>query len=406
MRAEIISIGQEVLLGQIVDTNAVQISHYLRRIGIQVQWRVTVGDNPIDIINALKQAMTRADVVITTGGIGPSRDDKTRDCLAEALGRPLVFQDELFEQIKRYFTSRNREMPPANRRQAFIPQGAISLENVVGTAPGILVEDENAIIFVLPGVPAEMNYFMEEKVLPYFRSKLGEGIIHQSRTIGIVGIGESSLTAYVDELIKEGEKSDHPTVTLLPSSENGVITILIDHLGPEKEVEEKLTRVEQMIMANVPNKYIFGIDTSLEKVLTDILKQNKLKILTVETEATQGLIANRFAQSSHAECCFTIGLVFPTTKKFLDQFAHADPFPSKENGEEITKLLQVKYETDIVLLLLTKQIDEGGLHQLKLWILVDEDFHERDFSIGLTSLLRNYIASSALNVLRRILLEK
>ncbi|MFX0061792.1 MAG: competence/damage-inducible protein A [Candidatus Hermodarchaeota archaeon] len=406
MRAEIISIGQEVLLGQIVDTNVVHISHYLRRIGIQVQWRATVGDNPIDITNALKQAITRADVVIATGGIGPSRDDKTRECLAEALERPLVFQDELFEQIKRYFTSRNREMPPANRKQAFIPQGAIGLENIVGTAPGILVEEKNTIIFVLPGVPAEMKYFMEEEVLPYLRSKLGEGFVHQSRTIGIVGIGESRLTAYVDELIKEGEKPDHPVVTLLPSSENGVITILIDHLGLEEDVKEKLTRVEQAIMANVPNKYIFGIDTSLEKVLIDILKQNKLKILTVEAEATQGSIANRFAQSSQAEDCFTIGLVFPTTKKFLEQFTPVNTFPSRENGEEITKLLQEKYKTDIVLLLLTEKIDERGLHQLKLWIRIEEDFHERDFSIGLTPILRNYIASSALNILRRILLEQ
>ncbi|MFX1534022.1 MAG: competence/damage-inducible protein A, partial [Promethearchaeota archaeon] len=353
MRAEIISIGQEVLLGQIVDTNAVHISHYLRRIGIQVQWRVTVGDNPVDIINALKQAMARADVVIATGGIGPSRDDKTRECLAEALGRPLVFQDELFEQIKRYFTSRNREMPPANRRQAFIPQGTIGLENLVGTAPGILVEEKGVIVFVLPGVPPEMKYFMEEEVLPYLRSKLGKGIVHQSRTIGVVGIGESRLTAYVDELIKEGEKPDHPAVTLLPSSESGVITILIDHLGPEEDVKEKLTRVEQKIMTNVPNKYIFGIDTSLEKVLIDILKQNKLKILTIEAEATQGSIANRFAQSSQMECCFALGLVFPTTKTFLEQFDRVNTFLSRENGEEITKLLQEKYETDVVLSLLT-----------------------------------------------------
>ncbi|MFX0092282.1 MAG: competence/damage-inducible protein A [Candidatus Hodarchaeota archaeon] len=406
MRAEIISIGQEVLTGQILDTNSVHITQFLQRIGIHVGWRAIVGDEPDDIYQALNQALSRADVIITTGGIGPSTDDRTRECVSQALNLPLMFQEELFRQIEAYFASRNREMPVSNKKQAYIPQGAIALENKQGTAPAFIVEHSQAVVISLPGVPREMKYFMEEQVLPYLLSKTAKGFIHRSKTIDVVGIGESKLTTYLDDLISKGQERENPSITLLPSSEKGAITILVDHLGSENEVDRKLTMVIEQINQTVPERYVIGVDTTIEEALTDILEQNKQKVLIVEAEPTQGIITQRLVRIATVDHGFTLGLIFPTTNKILERFNQEKHSYTINNGNEITQMLQETYKVDIVLLLLTEKVDDRGLHQLKLWIRIGHEFYERDLLLGLSPVFRNYLASSTMNILRRRLLGK
>ena len=173
MKAEIIAVGTELLLGQIVDTNSAHIARLLTTVGLDVHHKSTVGDNLDRLKETLGTALHRADFVITTGGIGPTLDDLTRDAVAEVTGRPLVFEPHLFEQIQSFFARLGRPVGENNRRQAFIPAGAIPIENPVGTAPGFIVELDGKAIISVPGVPHEMRHFMEHSVLPYFRAKLG-----------------------------------------------------------------------------------------------------------------------------------------------------------------------------------------------------------------------------------------
>ena len=167
MKAEIIAVGTELLLGQIVDTNSAYMAQQMTTIGLDLHYKSTVGDNLERIKSTLRNALGRSDFIITTGGIGPTLDDLTREAVAEVLGKPLVFNQVLFDQISEFFTRMGRTASPNNRKQAFIPEGAIPIENPVGTAPGFIAEQDGKAIIIVPGVPHEMRYFMEHAVLPY-----------------------------------------------------------------------------------------------------------------------------------------------------------------------------------------------------------------------------------------------
>jgi competence/damage-inducible protein CinA-like protein len=167
MRAEIVTTGTELLLGQIDDTNATYLARQLRDQGIDVFFRSTVGDNELRIAQVLEQALARADLVLVTGGLGPTVDDVTREAVARATGRTLVLHPELLAQSEAFFARFGAPMGANNRRQALLPEGCIPIENPVGTAPGFIVEDERGTIITLPGVPREMRYLMEDTVIPY-----------------------------------------------------------------------------------------------------------------------------------------------------------------------------------------------------------------------------------------------
>src|SRR5512140_2488022 len=183
MRAETISIGTELLLGQIIDTNAVWIAERLSEVGVDLYFRTTVGDNVSRIVDAIRHALTRADVIITTGGLGPTVDDMTREAVARATNRDLVLDDKLLEQIRDRFAKWGTPMSENNVRQAYIPRGAAPVENPVGTAPCFIVEirnpslvtgAESQYVLSLPGVPREMKYLMETRILPWLRAKTGD----------------------------------------------------------------------------------------------------------------------------------------------------------------------------------------------------------------------------------------
>ncbi len=210
MNAEIITIGTELLLGEIVDTNAVTIARRLRSIGLDLHYMTTVGDNLDRIAQAVAQAQERAAVIITTGGLGPTVDDVTREAIAQATGRRLVLHPELLAQIEAFFARLQRPMSPNNRRQAYIPEGALPIPNPVGTAPGFIVETTRGAIIALPGVPREMEYLMEHAVLPYLRERFHLHGIIKVRILRTVGIGESEIDARIADLMT----STNPTVGL------------------------------------------------------------------------------------------------------------------------------------------------------------------------------------------------
>ncbi len=221
MHAEIIATGSELLLGEVVDTNSTYIARQLRDIGLNLYFKTVVGDNEARMVEALSIALNRSDVIITTGGLGPTVDDVTRPAVARAVDRALVFRADLLDQIQARFRAYGVPMGENNRRQAYVPDGATPIENPVGTAPAFSVEHNGHIIISLPGVPREMEYLIEHAVLPYLKDKLALTDVIVIRTLHTVGQGESRI----DEAIGDLETAANPTVGL--SAKAGQVDIRI-----------------------------------------------------------------------------------------------------------------------------------------------------------------------------------
>lgn len=208
MDAEIIAIGSELLLGTTVDTNSAYLASQLAMAGVNVFRKSVVGDNTDRIATAIEEALQRADLVVCTGGLGPTVDDVTREAVAQAFGRPLEFHQELMDQIAARFAAFRRPMSESNRRQAYVPQGARPIENPYGTAPAFIVEDTQGTVVVLPGVPHEMRSLFENAVLPYLRNERGIRDVILVKTLHATGMGESLIGERIADLMQ----GSNPTV--------------------------------------------------------------------------------------------------------------------------------------------------------------------------------------------------
>ncbi len=208
--AEIIAIGTELLLGEVVDTNTSFIARTLREVGVDLYRTSIIGDNPERISNLIQEASKRADLILTTGGLGPTVDDPTRRAVASALKTDLVFHPELWEMIKERFRNYGSRPTKNNRQQAFLPEGAEPIRNYHGTAPGLKIPTDRGFIFALPGVPAEMERMLQDQVIPFIMEKFSSSGVIVVRNIQTRGIGESR----VDDLIGDLELLENPTVGL------------------------------------------------------------------------------------------------------------------------------------------------------------------------------------------------
>ena len=288
MKAEIIAVGTELLLGQIVDTNSAYIAQQLTTIGLDLHFKSTVGDNLERIKSTMLGALSRSDIIITTGGIGPTLDDLTREAVAEVLGRPLVFQQALFDQINDFFTRLGRTASPNNRKQAFIPEGAIPIENPVGTAPGFIAEKDGKAIIAVPGVPHEMRHFIEHAVLPYLRGKLGVREVIVSRVLKLFGIGESLVDERLDDLIEAGS---NPTIGLLAHTQIGEIHIRLTAKAAERAEAEALNASLEAKIRERLQEYIFGVDEeTFDGVLSALLRKSGLTVSAAETDFGSSII--------------------------------------------------------------------------------------------------------------------
>lgn len=282
--AEIIAIGTEILLGEITDTNSVYLAKVLRDIGINLYFMTSVGDNEARIEDAIRIAMGRADIVITCGGLGPTIDDMTRQGVARATDRPLVFHNELLEQIEARFATFRSKMTENNKRQAYLPERSMVIENPVGTAPSFLVEHEGKIVISLPGVPREMKYLMQEWVVPHLlqRYKLGVIVPYVLKT---AGIGESML----DELIgKDILEASNPTVGL--AAHHGVIDIRVTAKAATREDAQSM--IDQMVarIRERAGQHIFGEgNQTIEDVLSGLLSVQNLTVSVIEAGIHSGL---------------------------------------------------------------------------------------------------------------------
>jgi len=275
--AEIVAIGTEILLGEITDTNSVHLAHVLRDHGINLFFMTSVGDNAARIRDVIQIALGRAQIVITCGGLGPTVDDVTRQGIADAVGQPLEYHEELHEAIAARFATYRAKMTDNNRRQAFLPSGAIVVENPVGTAPAFIVEQDAKCVISLPGVPREMKYLMQTAILPYLREKYELGII-KSRNLRAAGIGESSLdTLLGTDLLEQA----NPTVGL--AAHHGVIDIRITAKALDEATALQMLAVTEAQVKQRAGEHIFGVDgDELEAVLLQLLHDNDLKVAVVE----------------------------------------------------------------------------------------------------------------------------
>jgi nicotinamide-nucleotide amidase len=249
-----------------------------------------VGDNLERIKGTLETALRRSDFIITTGGIGPTLDDLTREAVAEALNKPLLFQPHLFEQISDYFRRVGRPASPNNRKQAYIPEGAIPIENPVGTAPGFIAEQDGKAIISIPGVPHEMRYFMEHSVLPYLRRKLGIREVIVSRVLKLFGIGESVVDERIKDLI---EKGTNPTIGLLAHTQIGEIHIRLTTKAADETSAAALNAPLEAEIRDRLKEFIFGTDEeTYEGVLSSLLRKTGVTLAVAETSFGSSIIQN------------------------------------------------------------------------------------------------------------------
>jgi competence/damage-inducible protein CinA-like protein len=284
-RAEILTIGTELLLGQIVDTNTRMIAIALRENGFDLFRTATVGDNPERIALAVSDALERSEILITAGGLGPTVDDVTREGVAQALNVKLEFRDELWDQIVERFKAFGREPTENNRSQATVPKDSIGIENKVGTAPGFIAEKDGKAVISLPGVPAELEHLLEHEVLPYLRARLGTPAVIKSRTVRTAGLGES----WLDERIEDLERMTNPTVGL--AAHPGRVDIRITaKAGTEMEVDQMLWGVEATLQQRLGDR-IFGTDDeTLEGAAIARIQEAGWRLATLES-GTNGDLA-------------------------------------------------------------------------------------------------------------------
>ena len=256
MKAEIVMIGSELLLGQIVDTNATYLAQQLNNIGISLYYKTTVGDNPGRMEEVLNQALTRSDMVIASGGLGPTDDDLTREVAAKVTGRELEFKQELMDYIEALFKKVGMRMSPSNRRQAYVPKGSRVIPNPRGTAPGFIVEDPRGLLIAIPGVPAEVKFLMENSVIPFLREKFGLGqSIIKSRVLKICGISESALGETIKDLLTT---SQNPTLGILAKQGDMEVRVTA-RASSEPEADSLIAVMEAEIRRRLGN-IIYGAD--------------------------------------------------------------------------------------------------------------------------------------------------
>ncbi|MCY0896940.1 MAG: competence/damage-inducible protein A [Alicyclobacillaceae bacterium] len=302
-RAELVAVGSELLLGQINNSHAQYISAEFAKEGFFVYHHSAVGDNLERVVAAFRLAAARSNVVVVTGGLGPTDDDLTKEALAKFLGRDMHEDAESLRHLLSYFAHRNRPMPEANRKQALSIVGGQMLENPNGTAPGQYVEDSGVHFFLLPGPPLEMKPMLANQVLPRLRAIFGAGDVVRSRIVRFCGIGESD----VDESVRDLTQGQNPTVAPL-AGEGEMLLRITAHATSEEQALAKIAPIETELRRRFPN-YIYGVDDdSLVSVTLSRLTQ-KSATLSVAESCTGGLLGAMLTSQRGSSSAFVGGVI-------------------------------------------------------------------------------------------------
>ena len=409
MRAEIVAVGTELLLGQIANTNARWMSEELAAIGVDVLHHQAVGDNLERIVASIRLAASRADVVLITGGLGPTQDDITRDALAVFLGVPMERHPEIEELLRQKFRAfGRREMPESNLRQADVPEGARAIIPDRGTAPGLVAEVDGTLLYAIPGVPEEMVEMMEGTILPELAMMSG-GTVVRSKILRATGIGESALAEQVDDLF---EGSTNPTIAFLASA--GEVKVRITaKAGSALEADAAIEPIAKEVVSRLGDVVFTTSDESLEETVVRLLRERGQRLGCAESLTGGGIGARITAVPGASEVFVGSAVVYTNEAKRSILGVSAEtldgPGPvSEETAREMAAGARRAFGTDLGLSLTGAAGPEphGGSPAGTVWIaLIGEDVaHARTFTVpGQRDRVRRWAEQAALDLVRRYL---
>lgn len=400
---EIVTIGSELLIGQITDTNSAMLGQQLTDIGVRVRFRTAAADRMADMKQVIREAADRCDLVITTGGLGPTEDDLTRQAIADVAGVGLEFRDELMAEIEEIFRRSGYTMPENNRKQAFVPAGSEVISNPVGTAPAFITLVENRPVIALPGVPRELRYLMEKKVLPWIRERFGlADRVILWRSLKVAGLGESGVDKLMGDLMVEGA---NPEVGLLASP--GEITIRLAARGDNRESAQDLIRpVEEEIRKRLGEK-IYGKDAdTLEGVVARLLAERNMTLGLLET-FTGGVAAQRLhrVRSGHV----LESLVIPSRDRLDRWLAGPGGNEAPEGAIRTARRMRDEFDTDLGCACLGFPVPRDAGYDVECEAAVVGEGLDKTFTWhmgGDLSMLQQRGSVIALNTLRLALLNQ
>ena len=340
MSAEILAVGTEILLGDIVNTNAQYISKELAKLGIDVYYQTVVGDNPKRLERALYEAFERADIVITTGGMGPTRDDITKEICAKYFEKEFVLDEKAYEMLKDFFEKINKEMTENNIKQVYVPEGSIVMYNKNGTAPGIILEGKGKTLIMLPGPPREMKPMFEEYAIPFFKNKSEYTFV--SRVLRVARVGESKTEYMLRDLI---DNQTNPTIATYVKNVEAIVRITAKAKS-EEEANRLIDPVAEEIYRRFGKSIYAEGETNIQNTVCKKLIEDNITIACAES-CTGGLVATAFTDMPGISSVFKEGAVtysneakmkmLGVKKETLDKYGAVSAQTAAEMAEGIAK---------------------------------------------------------------------
>lgn len=419
MKAEILTIGDEILIGQIINTNSVWISQQLNMAGIRVIHMASVADDKEAILTAFENAQKRADLVLITGGLGPTKDDITKKIFADYFKSKLVINSEVLSDVAGFFTKRNRVISEVNKNQALVPEGCIVIRNPNGTAPGMWMKKNNTIFISMPGVPYEMKAMVTDFILPKIKRENTLPCIYH-KTVLTQGIGESTLS----EIIEKWEDNlALKNIKLAYLPQPGIVRLRLSLYGNDEQKIKNAVEEEIQTLLPLIEKYVYGFENygeetpGLEKIVSDILHKTKKTVALAES-CSGGYISSLFTAIPGASEIFK-GCIVPYTNKAKHELLQVDEklfttvgSVSKECVEQLAKNVLIKFDSDYAIAV-SGIAGPGGATPEKpvglVWIAIasKKTIHSAEYLFG-KNRQRNIVmtANAALNQMRKILLGK
>lgn len=411
MAAEIINIGTELMLGQVVNTNASFLSQRLAMIGQEVAFQVIVGDNEVRLTVTLNQALGRSNIIILTGGLGPTEDDITKKVLGKVLGKELILNREHLEKIKSHFLERQLTPPSSVFNQALVFKGARIIPNRLGTAPGQILEEKGAVIIMLPGVPGEMKAMFDEVVIPYLREKFPSSTVIKSKNLKIFGLGESAMEDLLKDIIMS---TMNPEIGTICRDKE-----LILRLTAKADSFEIAQRLIQPIEAKIRDRlgsFIFGQEDETMEVVVGSLLTLKRKTIAVAESCTGGAVADLLTNVAGSSVYFERGIVCYSNRAKTELLEIPEEL-IKRNGavsrgvcEAMAKNVRSLSGTDLGLSITGIAGPGGATPDKPIGLTFIGTAHEKEVVVkqynftGQRRLIKDKMAQTALDMVRRYLL--
>ncbi len=411
MNAEILAVGTELLMGQIANTNAQYISSRLPDVGIGVFFHSVVGDNPERLRECLQLALSRSDIVITTGGLGPTQDDLTKETIAGAMNRKLVLDQESLDKMKAFFERLNRPMTDNNIKQAYLPENSVIVRNRNGTAPGCIMEENGKTVVMLPGPPSEMKPMFDETVLPYFADKSEFTLV--SKFLRIFGIGESAMEDRILDLV---DNQTNPTIA--PYAKEGEVTLRITARYKKGDTSSDIIAPVEAEIRNRLDEMVYSSDNrNMEEVVAELLINTNTTIAIAES-CTGGLLSAKLTEIPGISKVFNRGIVSYSNQSKIDNLKvrqHTlDKFGavSRETAIEMAEGIRKASGTDLGLSVTGVAGPDGGTDEKPVGLvhiaLADANGVEhKELKLwGSRNRIRNVTCLYAFNLVRQKLLNK